>query len=385
VRRAGDVNRHTYTEQAALRRLIDEIRPDVVDIHEEPFSCSARQWLRARPRDLPTVMYSAQNIDKRIPPPFFGYERAAHRHCAAFYPCSRQAASVLRGKGFAGTVEILPLGYDDQVFYPGAQSVDREEIVLLLVGRLIAEKGADAAVHTLARVLAVRPARLVISGKGPEEAAVRELADSLGVADRVEFRGWRRTEDLACDYRSAHVLMVPSRPTSVAEQFGRVIVEAQASGVVVAGYDCGAIPEVAGESAVIVPVGDVDQLADAVAHVAVDRADFVARQSAGRLQALDRTWNAVATRQIALYELARTGPGVSQPLPRSPRQRRELARGEFGSTAATPSGPRPFSLPFLRRNGPLARLLAGVIDGAAEFGAFAARARGNERDSVEAL
>src|SRR6202043_4225790 len=93
--------------------LIAELKPNILDVHEEPFSVAARQWLAAAPADLPVVMYTAQNVDKRFPPPFAQYERAAHRRIVALYPCSAQAAAVARGKGFAGFIDVLPLGYDD--------------------------------------------------------------------------------------------------------------------------------------------------------------------------------------------------------------------------------------------------------------------------------
>jgi glycosyltransferase involved in cell wall biosynthesis len=367
VRRAGDVNRHAHRDRNAVRRLIDETRPEVVDIHEEPCSVVARQWLNALPPDLPVVMYAAQNIDKRLPPPFSSYEQTAHQRVAAFYPCTRQAASVLRGKGFAGAIEVLPLGYDDTVFRPGSQSIAADEIVLMLVGRLIPEKGADDAVRTLARVHADRPARLVISGRGPDEMRARSLAVSLGVADRVEFRGWQAGPDLASEYRAAHVLLVPSRPTTVAEQFGRVIVEAQASGAVVAGYACGAIPEVAGDAAVIVPLGDAEQLAECVARLVLDRDEFARRRDAGQRQAATRTWQAVGARQLSLYHDVRARPRPARDLPKSPRRRRAVARAEFGFTACTPGGSRPFALPLLRRGGVLPRVLANVIDATAEL------------------
>ena len=367
ARRVGDVNRHTYLDDGAVRRLIDELRPDVLDIQEEPFSLAARQWLESLPRNVPVAMYTAQNIDKRFPPPFSRYERTAHQRVAAFYPCSRQAASVLRGKGFAGVAEVLPLGYDDALFTPGRQSVDRAEIVLMLVGRLIPEKGADDAVRILARVHAVRPARLVVSGRGPEEALIRALAMSLGVADLVDFRGWQAGSDLASAYREAHVVLVPSRPTTVAEQFGRVIVEAQASGAVVAGYACGAIPEVAGDAALVVPVGDVGQLAQHVVSLVVDPKEFARRREAGLQQAAARTWAVVAAQQVSLYQRVRVNPRPTLDLPSSPRQRRALARSEFGATASTPGGARPFALPLLRRGGAVPRTLGALIDATAEL------------------
>jgi glycosyltransferase involved in cell wall biosynthesis len=374
VRRSGDVQRHVYTDAAAPRRLIDALRPDVLDIHEEPFSLATRQWLRAAPARLPVVMYAAQNLDKRLPPPFCGYEREAFDRVAAFYPCTRQAASVLRGKGFSRAIDVLPLGYDDAVFSFGSQSLAARELVLMLVGRLIAEKGVEDAVRTLAHVHALRPARLVIFGEGPAERRARELAVSLGVSERVEFRGWQGAFELASAYRTAHVLLVPSRPSTVAEQFGRVIVEAQASGAVVAGYDCGAIAEVAGEAGVVVSVGDVAALAERVARVVDDPADFARRREDGRHQAAARTWQAVAARQLDLYRDVQGAAGSpALALPRSPRQRRALARSEFGPTAVTPAGERPFALPLLQRGGRGAAALGVVIDAAAEAHAVVAR------------
>src|ERR1039458_3174171 len=297
VKRPGDVNRHAYVAEGDLRRLLADTHPDVLDIHEEPFSVAARQWLRAA-AELPVVTYSAQNVDKRFPPPFSRFEAAALRRVAAFYPCSRQAASVLRGKGFSGRIEVLPLGYDDAVFRFGAQSLDADEIVLVLVGRLVPEKGVADAVRTLAPVHAMRPARLMLIGSGSEAGPAMALASSLGVGDRVELAPWRSGGELAADYQAAHVVLVPSRPTETwVEQFGRVIVEAQASGAVVAGYASGAIPEVAGDAGIVVPTGDIARLSEAVGRVIADPDEFASRREAGRVQSTARTWHAVATRQ----------------------------------------------------------------------------------------
>src|SRR5579862_2563533 len=187
VTREGDVNRHTYRSRAVLRDLIAIVQPEVLDVHEEPFSAVAHQWLAAAQIDLPIVMYTAQNIAKRFPPPFAQYEHVAYQRTSALYACSAQAASVVRGKGFPGLIEVLPLGYDDSVFGPGVQSLDDDELTLALSGRLVPEKGVTDAVRILARVHAVRPTRLVIIGAGAEEASARELARTLGVSDRIRF------------------------------------------------------------------------------------------------------------------------------------------------------------------------------------------------------
>ena len=366
VRRAGDVNRHRYT--GALADVIASARPDLLDVHEEPVSLAARQWLHAAPAPRPVVMYTAQNIDKRYPPPFAGYERRALARTAALYPCSRQAASVARGKGFAGSIEVLPLGYDESIFYPGEQSLDADEIVLLFAGRLVPEKGIGDAVRVLARVHATRPARLVVSGAGPSEAEAQDLAASLGIGDRIEWRRWQSEENLARAYRDAHVVLVPSKATHTwTEQFGRVIVEAQASGAVVAGYATGAIPEVAAEAGVLAPAGDVVALGNAIVQMISNENEFEQRRESGRGLATGRTWRAVAARQADLYRRVLAGEHGTTALSRSPKRRRLDARIEFGPTAVTPAGARPFAAPFLRYGGVVPGALALAIDAAAEL------------------
>jgi glycosyltransferase involved in cell wall biosynthesis len=368
--RPGDVNRHAYVRSAQLAGLVRDLNLDVLDLHEEPFSVAARQWLAAAPPELPVVMYSAQNVDKRYPPPFSAYERRAHGRVAALYPCSRQAASVARGKGFDGLIEVIPLGYDPRLFHVGDQSLDDDELLLALFGRLVPEKGITDAVHILALVNAVRPARLILAGAGPQEGTARELAAALGVADRVEIDPWRPSAELAEAYRRVHVALVPSVATETwVEQFGRVIVEAQASGAVVAGYASGSIPEVAGDAAVLVDAGDTAQLAERVVALLADPSEYSRLRGQGLALSRSRTWAQIAERQAGLYRRVLAKDFARVPLPRSPRERRALARAEFGPTAATAAGTRPFALPLLRRGGALPAAFGTGVDATAELAA----------------
>jgi glycosyltransferase involved in cell wall biosynthesis len=311
-------------------------------------------------------MYTAQNVDKRYPPPFDRYERRCHQRVEALYPCTKQAAAVARGKGFDGLLDVIPLGFDPTLFRPGNQSLDDDVVTLLLSGRLVPEKGVLDAVRVLAHVNEIRPARLVLVGQGPEGAEAHRLAAQLGVADRIEVDEWRPAAEVAAAYRQAHIALVPSTPTtSWTEQFGRVIVEAQASGAVVAGYGSGSIPEVAGDAAVLVPAGRVDELSLAVQAVLADREGYVLRRSEGIGLSAGRTWARVAARQVALYESVREGRGRIA-LPASPRARRSYATREFGPTTGTTTGLRPFALPVLRKGGVIAEALAAAIDAGAE-------------------
>lgn len=392
VRRPGDVNRHSYDE-TDVAAVLASAEADLLDIHAEPVSVASRQWLAAaQPAGLPAVMYTAQNIDKRYPPPFSYYEREALRRIVGLYPCSRQAASVARGKGFSGPLQVLPLGYDEGIFSAASNTPydrsQRKEIVLGLVGRLSPEKGTLDAVRCLASICRNRPARLKIVGTGPDQHELLKLARELGVAGRLGLRPWASGEELAAAYRDFDVLLVPSLATSRwVEQFGRVIIEAQASGTVVAAYATGSIPEVAGDSAVLVGPGDYGRLATEIQTVMGDPAEVERRRRLGLSNSARCGWHQVALAQSELYERALAFASIS---PNSSgaqqaneamasRHRRARAWKEYGPTAATPSGLRPFALPVLRDGGPLAAALGRAVDlavDARDASAFAlARAR----------
>lgn len=359
VLRSGDVNRHTYADPAAISDLIRAFRPDVLDLHEEPFAAVTRQWLQRAPAELPVVAYSAQNIDKRWPPPFAQWERRALARLAGVYPCSRQAASVLRGKGFNGLLRVLPLGLDDATLYAGEQRHDDPVWTLLLVGRLVPEKGVQEAVRLLARIREVKDCRLVVVGRGPEADRIPGLAAELGVADHVEVRPWVDAEGLAALYRTAHVALLPSRATRTwVEQFGRVITEGQASGAVVVGCASGSIPEVGAGLVPLAPEADVDALAARVRELVEDRELYERLRDGGLKRAAQISWTAVGAEQAAFYEQARAAPRSDQVV----RPQRARAVQEFGRPAEVAGGGRPFALPVLRENRSWTRLLGQAVD-----------------------
>ena len=357
VRRTGDVNRHRYADDERVSALVQSLKPDVLDLHEEPFSAVCRQWLEATPRTTPVVAYSAQNIDKRFPPPFAQWERAALRRLAGLYPCSRQAASVLRGKGFAGRLEILPLGIDTTRLTAGSQRHDDPTWTLLLVGRLVPEKGVLDSVRLLAALAHRVPVRLMVVGRGPAAAAAEQLAQEMGVADRLELVPWVDAEAMAGHYRSAHVTLVPSSATRTwVEQFGRVITEAQAAGSVVVGYASGAIPEVGGPLAALATEGDVAGLAGLVSALQADQHRWQRLRAGGLEATATRTWEVVARRQCELYEAVLAAPGPAA------RTGRRAAQSEFGPPAQVAGGGRPFALPLLREDTVATRALARMVD-----------------------
>lgn len=358
VARAGDVIRHRYVDPAAVVEVIDRVRPDVVDLHEEMYSSVVHQVLSRLDTRYTAVGYAAQNIDKRLPPPFSWRERQALARVAGMYPCSRQAASVAVGKGFGGAVRVLPLAASPLIV-PGCQPPPTDLVRLLLVGRLVPEKGVRDAVLVLASVRARCRARLVLVGSGPEAGPAQTLAASLGVAGDMEVRPWASAGELARLYGQAHVLLAPSSATRTwAEQFGRVVVEAQAAGAVTVAYGSGALPDVVGDAGLLVPEGDVAAMAHAVRCLHANPREWRRLRDRALAAASGRTWDVVAQGQLALYQQVCAGAASAPAV----RPRRALATARYGPPAPVAGGGRPFALPALRADTPLTRLLARICD-----------------------
>lgn len=135
--------------------------------------------------------------------------------------------------------------------------------LLLAMGRLHHNKAHDVSLKALAQV---PQAWLWIAGAGPLEAELKALAQTLGVAGRVRFLGWR--EDASALYRAADVCIFPSR----FEPLGNVVIQCWAHGlpvVAAASQGPGALVR-DGEDGLLVPVDDAEALAAGVRRLLDD-------------------------------------------------------------------------------------------------------------------
>src|SRR5262249_17834295 len=99
--------------------VLKSFKPDVVDIHEEPYSVSCFESLLLARQFAPQaacVFYSAQNINKRYPLPFPWWEQFVYRHSQGAYPCSTSVREVLLAKGLERQCPVIPLGVDPVQF-----------------------------------------------------------------------------------------------------------------------------------------------------------------------------------------------------------------------------------------------------------------------------
>jgi glycosyltransferase involved in cell wall biosynthesis len=276
---------------------------DLLDIHEEPVSVAAAevQLLAGVARvKAPFVLYSAQNIPKRYPPPFRWIERVALRRASAVHTCNDAAGAILHGKGLRAPAVNLGLGVDVERFHPATHAPEQARPARVgYVGRLETHKGVEVLIAAVAQLPGVT---LDIVGAGPERASLDRLIETHGLHDRVSIRGYVGDE-LPEVYRGFDIVVVPSLTTSSwIEQFGRVAVEAMASGVAVIASDSGSLPEVLGGAGVLVPPGDGDALAKALEALLHDDDERRRLAAAGRARASHFSWARVAERQRDLYE-----------------------------------------------------------------------------------
>jgi alpha-1,3-rhamnosyl/mannosyltransferase len=191
----------------------------------------------------------------------------------------------------ADKIALIPNGVDEE-FSPDGPSEDGSPY-LLFVGALHARKDPLTAIEALALVDA--DLRLVLVGPDKGAAAdVRRLAARLGLDGRVELAGHVDRSALAALYRGAEALVFPSRY----EGFGLPVLEAMASGTPVVATTAGAIPEVAGDAAVLVQPGDAVTLAGGIERALADRERLI---RAGLEQAQLYSWTETARRTLAVY------------------------------------------------------------------------------------
>ena len=140
--------------------------------------------------------------------------------------------------------------------------------VIGIVGRVEPGKGIRPLLQAMPAVLASCPdAALLVIGDGPTRAESERLAVDLGIAAAVRFTGYRG--DVPVLLAAMDVMAAPS----TAEQgLGYAVLEAMCAGVPVVASRCGGPAEciVHGESGLLVPMGDVPALAEALISVLAD-------------------------------------------------------------------------------------------------------------------
>ncbi len=268
---------HAIICALALRRRGVPI--DVVTT-QDPFECGLAGFLIAR-------IFRARlhiQIHTDVMSPYFANESTLNRVRVLIAKFLIPRASGIRvvserikksliiscSKIHASRIAVLPIFVDAQKIKGAPIKTDLHvkypqfDFIALMASRFTKEKNIPIAIDAMADVVKKHPkAGLVIVGSGPEEQKLKLLATRYSLLSNIVFEPW--TDDLASYYKSADVFVL----TSNYEGYGRTIIEAEAAGCPVIMTDVGIAGDVIknGENGLIVPVGDVQALAEALRSV----------------------------------------------------------------------------------------------------------------------
>ena len=204
---------------------------------------------------------------------------------------------------------VIPNGIDPSELRPSgdldalrAEFAEPSQQLVLLVGRLVYEKGFQLALDALPGVIErVGNVRFLVAGSGTHEAELRAQAERLGLSGEGTFLGWIGDDVLHSLYRIADLCVVPS----IYEPFGLVALEAMASGCPCIVADTGGLREVVptGERVGLrFNGGDAEHLGVMIERLLVDESlrDRLVTEASEHVLRFD--WDDIAGRTRGIYD-----------------------------------------------------------------------------------
>ena len=242
--------------RAAGAELVEELEIDLVHSHDWLVAGAARKLARDAGVPWLVTVHATEFgrhqgwVDKHPQSHIHAVEQRMTRDADHVITCShymrRHVADVFGIP--ASKVTAIANGIDPSDLQPvadlpklRARYAKPGERLILLVGRLVYEKGFHLALDALPGLVErLGNVRFLIAGSGTAEAELKEQAERLGLMEHGSFVGWTGDDELHSLYRIADLCLVPS----IYEPFGLVALEAMASGCPCIVADTGGLREV---------------------------------------------------------------------------------------------------------------------------------------------
>ncbi|HEV8196470.1 MAG TPA: glycosyltransferase [Gemmatimonadales bacterium] len=286
--------------RAALRRVISDFHPDLIQVEEGPGAPVAGVVAAtARRMRIPYVIFSWESLARRRG--FLEQRRARSvvRHAAGIIGGNRLALALLRDHAPDAVTAVLPqTGMSPSAPIP--RNPEHRGLAVGLVGRLVPERGAETLLRACGLLLG--PWTLTVVGTGPEQETLEALAQKLGLASRIRWLGGIPKHELETVWNDLDCLVVPSRDTSSwVERSSPLLLEAMVRGVVPVVTRAGALPEIVGDAGIV--VDDVESLALALQHLMAEPERLRVLGQLSRQRVLEEyVDSAVAQRTLAFWE-----------------------------------------------------------------------------------
>lgn len=180
-------------------------------------------------------------------------------------------------------ITVVPMGVDLEKFRIKKAKVKStikksklDKFTILFVGRLVEEKGVWELLKAFRMVCQQlennsNNLRLRMVGNGPLRDALMQQAQEWGILEKVIIEE-KNYSEMPKVYRNADIFVLPSKPKKDwQEQFGMVLIEAMACGIPTVANKSGAIPEVVGDTGILVESGDYLELAEAMKRLVKEK------------------------------------------------------------------------------------------------------------------
>jgi glycosyltransferase involved in cell wall biosynthesis len=293
---------------SALRRLMTDFRPEIVQIEEEPWSTAAATAARvARRQRVPYLVLARESV--ATPHGFrAGYRRSRVLATAAgLIGVNEHAVRIATKHNTTLRTRVIPqLG----VTLPlASQRPTIGGLAIGFLGRLVPEKGLDllfrAAVKLIGRWT------ITIVGTGPAQEELEGLAERLGIAGRVTWLGALPHERVLEVWPRLDCVALPSRTAARwVEVAPRAALEGMAHGLPVVASASGALPEIVGGGGTIVAEEDVASFTAALQLFHDQPAERARLGAAGRRRIMDDyTDSAIAEKTLAFWREATNATG----------------------------------------------------------------------------
>ncbi len=309
---------------AAGVELGDRYEFDLVHGHDWLVAMACDHLARRFDCPLVTTIHATEHgrhqgwVDKHPQSYIHGVERwitnRADRVIACSYYMREQVADIFAVD--EDRISVIPNGIDPGDLRFGEEPelarmrgefAKPDEKLVLLIGRLVYEKGFQLALEAMPRVIAEAPGtRFLVAGSGTHEEELRKQAEDLELSEHGTFLGWIGDDVLHSLYRIADVCVVPS----IYEPFGLVALEAMASGCPCIVADTGGLREVVPDdgAGLRFRARDPEALADVAVRVLCDEdlGERLVAEGLDHIRSFD--WADVAADTAELYaELAGVG------------------------------------------------------------------------------
>ena len=297
--------------------LGEQHRFDLVHSHDWLVADAARRTARGFARPWITTVHATEYgrhqgwVQNYPQSHIHGAERQMVRDADRVITCSRYMRSHVADVFGVPLRKVTAMqnGIDPRDLEPVAEDLDElrrrfaapDERLVLLVGRLVYEKGFHLALDALAPVIrTMGSVRFVVAGTGTAEAELRRQAWRLGLHRRGKFLGWTGDDMLHSLYRVADLCIVPS----IYEPFGIVALEAMASGCLCIVADTGGLREVVpgdGTVGLRFPSRDSEALREILERVLRDDGERAQLIAEAREHVLRFDWAEVARQTLQVY------------------------------------------------------------------------------------